>query len=61
VNRRGLLKGLPAMLTLRSVVDFGSLVPNPAVRDCPNCKRGKLIGANGHRYCQRCGHTQESK
>jgi hypothetical protein len=27
---------------------------------CPVCTKGKMLGSNGIRYCQRCSHFEES-
>lgn len=36
----------------------GFPAPMPKLGDrCPNCAKGKLVGTNGVRYCQRCAFT----
>ncbi len=29
-------------------------------RECPSCNKGKLVGKNGVRYCQRCAYMEDA-
>jgi len=35
--------------------------PTPRHDGCPRCIKGKLIGASGLRYCQRCAFIEPAK
>jgi ribosomal protein S27AE len=64
--KRETMATLSALVSIAAVSGFAD--PSGYVKDfnrragtrCPGCSKGKLVGDNGARYCQRCAYVEVS-